>query len=128
MPVELIPSAKRLIRSLRDIGYEFVDAVADIVDNSVEAEATVVSINLKFEGEDSYLTIADNGTGMASKEMQEALRFGSNRVYGDSDDLGRFGLGIKTASLSQCERLTVSTRRGEERARINSYCWDLDHI
>lgn len=128
MPVELIPSAKRLIRSLRDIGYEFVDAVADIVDNSVEAEATVVSINLKFEGEDSYLTIADNGTGMASKEMQEALRFGSNRAYGDSDDLGRFGLGLKTASLSQCERLTVSTRRGEERARINSYCWDLDHI
>jgi hypothetical protein len=128
MPVELIPSAKRLIRSLRDIGYEFVDAVADIVDNSVEAQATVVSINLKFEGEDSYLTIADNGTGMASKEMQEALRFGSNRAYGDSDDLGRYGLGLKTASLSQCERLTVSTRRGEERARINSYCWDLDHI
>jgi hypothetical protein len=128
MPVELIPSAKRLIRSLRDIGYEFVEAVADIVDNSVEAQATVVSINLKFEGEDSYLTIADNGTGMASKEMQEALRFGSNRAYGDSDDLGRYGLGLKTASLSQCERLTVSTRRGEERARINSYCWDLDHI
>ena len=87
MIVELIPSAKRLIRSLRDIGYEFVDAVADIVDNSVEAQATVVSINLKFEGEDSYLTIADNGTGMASKEMQEALRFGSNRAYGDLDNL-----------------------------------------
>lgn len=128
MTVELIPSAKRLIRSLRDIGYEFVDAVADVVDNSVEAQATVVSINLKFEGEDSYLTIADNGTGMASKEVQEALRFGSNRSYGDTDDLGRYGLGLKTASLSQCERLTVSTRRGEERARINSYCWDLDHI
>ncbi len=128
MTVELIPSAKRLIRSLRDIGYEFVDAVADIVDNSVEAQATVVSINLKFEGEDSYLTIADNGTGMASKEIQEALRFGSNRTYGDSDDLGRYGLGLKTASLSQCERLTVSARRGAERARINSYCWDLDHI
>jgi hypothetical protein len=128
MTVELIPSAKRLIRSLRDIGYEFVDAVADIVDNSVEAQATVVSINLKFEGEDSYLTIADNGTGMASKEIQEALRFGSNRTYGDSDDLGRYGLGLKTASLSQCERLTVSARRGEERARINSYCWDLAHI
>jgi hypothetical protein len=128
MIVELIPSAKRLIRSLRDIGYEFVDAVADIVDNSVEAQATVVSINLKFEGEDSYLTIADNGTGMTSKEIQEALRFGSNRAYGDLDDLGRYGLGLKTASLSQCERLTVSARRGEERARINSYCWDLDHI
>lgn len=128
MRIELIPSAKRLIRSLRDIGYEFVDAVADIVDNSVEAQATIISIALKFEGEDSYLTIADNGVGIASKDIQEALRFGSNRAYKDSDDLGRYGLGLKTASLSQCERLTVSARRGEERARINSYCWDLDHI
>jgi hypothetical protein len=128
MRIELIPSAKRLIRSLRDIGYEFVDAVADIVDNSVEAHATVIAITIKFEGEDSYLTIADNGIGMSSKNIQEALRFGSNRAYDDADDLGRYGLGLKTASLSQCERLTVSARRGEERARINSYCWDLDHI
>ena len=128
MRIELIPSAKRLIRSLRDIGYEFVDAVADIVDNSVEAHATVIAITIKFEGEDSYLTIADNGIGMSSKSIQEALRFGSNRAYDDADDLGRYGLGLKTASLSQCERLTVSARRGEERARINSYCWDLDHI
>jgi hypothetical protein len=128
MNIELIPSARRLIRSLRDIGYEFVDAVADIVDNSVEAGATVISISLRFDGEDSYLTIADNGIGMASKEIQEALRFGSNRSYDDSDDLGRYGLGLKTASLSQCEKLTVSARRGEERARINSYCWDLAHI
>lgn len=128
MIIELIPSARRLIRSLRDIGYEFVDAVADIVDNSVEAGSTVISISLRFDGEDSYLTIADNGLGMASKEIQEALRFGSNRSYDDSDDLGRYGLGLKTASLSQCEKLTVSARRGEERARINSYCWDLAHI
>ena len=128
MNIELIPSAKRLIRSMRDIGYEFVDAVADIVDNSVEAHATIVSITLKFDGEDSYLTIGDNGIGMASKEIQEALRFGSNRAYDEIDDLGRYGLGLKTASLSQCERLTVSSRRGEERARINSYCWDLAHI
>ena len=128
MRIELIPSAKRLIRSLRDIGYEFVDAVADIVDNSVEAEATVIKIKLNFDGEDSYLVIADNGIGMAPKEIQESLRFGSNRNYDESDDLGRYGLGLKTASLSQCERLTVSARRGEERVRINSYCWDLDHI
>ena len=128
MNIELIPSAKRLIRSLRDIGYEFIDAVADIVDNSVEAEATVIKITLQFDGEDSYLLIADNGQGMGPKEIQEALRFGSNRRYDDSDDLGRYGLGLKTASLSQCERVTVSARRGEERVRINSYCWDLDHI
>jgi hypothetical protein len=128
MHIELIPSAKRLIRSLRDIGYEFVDAVADIVDNSIEAEATVISITLKFEGENSYMTIADNGIGMTSKDIQEALRFGSNRAYESEDDLGRYGLGLKTASLSQCERLTVSSRRGEERVRLNSFCWDLNHI
>ena len=128
MNIELIPSAKRLIRSLRDIGYEFVDAVADVVDNAIEAEATVISVGLKFEGIDSYLTIADNGVGMASKEIQEALRFGSTRKYADENDLGRYGLGLKTASLSQAEKLTVSARRGEERARINSYCWDLNHI
>ena len=128
MNIELIPSAKRLIRSLRDIGYEFVDAVADIVDNAVEAEATAINITLNFDGEESYLTIADNGVGMASKEVQEALRFGSNRTYGESEDLGRYGLGLKTASLSQAEKLTVSSRRSEERARIISYCWSLEHI
>jgi hypothetical protein len=128
MIVEIIPSAKRLIRSLRDIGYAFVDAVADIVDNSVEAGASAISIDLKFDGEDSYLTIADNGKGMTTNEIHEALRFGSNRSYAESDDLGRYGLGLKTASLSQCECVTVSSRRGEERARINSFCWDLDHI
>jgi hypothetical protein len=128
MRIELIPSAKRLIKSLRDIGYEFVDAVADIVDNSVEGQATVINITLNFDGENSYLTIADNGIGMTSKEIQESLRFGSNRTYAEADDLGRYGLGLKTASLSQCERLTVSSRRGEERARFNSFCWDLDHI
>ena len=90
MRIELIPSAKRLIRSLRDIGYEFVDSVADIVDNSLEAESSQIKITLKFDGEDSYLIIADNGVGMASKEIQEALRFGSNRSYDKSDDLGRY--------------------------------------
>jgi hypothetical protein len=128
MKVELIPSAKRLIRSLRDIGYEFSDAVADIIDNSIEAQATVINIIFRFEGEDSYLIIADNGVGMTAKGIQEGLRFGSNRSYEDVNDLGRYGLGLKTASLSQCERLTVSARRGEERALINSFCWDLDHI
>lgn len=128
MHVEIIPSAKRLIKSLRDVGYELEDAVADLVDNSIEAKATVIKISLVFEGEDSYLSIADNGIGLASKDIQEAMRFGSNRKYSEDGDLGRFGLGLKTASLSQCERLTVSSRQGEERARINSFCWDLNHI
>lgn len=127
MRIELIPSARRLIRSLRDIGYEFEEAVADIVDNSIEAESTTININLNFDGEESFLLISDNGVGMTSSQIQEALRFGSERNYA-KDDLGRFGLGLKTASLSQCEKLTVSSRKGEERARINSFCWDLEHI
>ena len=127
MRIELIPSANRLIMSLRDIGYEFNDAIADIIDNSVQAEATVISVNLNFDGEESYLTIADNGLGMTAKQIQEALRFGTIRTY-EENDLGRYGLGLKTASLSQCERFIVASRRGEERVRINAYCWDLEHI
>ena len=72
--IEIIPSARRLIRSLRDVGYEFVDAVADIIDNSIEAQANHISINIQFEGEDSYVVILDNGFGMSQRDMEEALR------------------------------------------------------
>ena len=126
--IEIIPSARRLIRSLRDVGYEFVDAVADIVDNSIEAQANHISINIQFEGEDSYVVILDNGFGMSQKDMEEALRFGSQRSYNTDNDLGRYGLGLKTASLSQCESLTVPSRRSEQRRRICSLRWDLEHI
>src|SRR5215210_7595117 len=97
--VEVIPSAKRLIRSLRDVGYDFVHAVADLVDNSIAAGATEVDIDLRFDGEDSWLRIADNGRGMSGTTITEAMRFGAERDY-EADDLGKFGLGLKTASLS----------------------------
>lgn len=125
--VEVIPSAKRLIRSLRDMGYEFEAAVADLIDNSIEAGANTVRIDVEWNGEDSYVLIADNGTGMSAQQLREALRFGAERDY-DTEDLGKFGLGLKTASLSQCSRLTVASRQNESRADINAYCWDLGHI
>lgn len=125
--IEVIPSAKRLIRSLRDMGYEFPAAVADLVDNSIEFRASTVRIHAEWKGEDSFVMIADNGTGMSAQEIREALRFGSERDY-DSEDLGKFGLGLKTASLSQCLRLTVASRHNESRADISAYCWDLGHI
>ena len=125
--VEVIPSAKRLIRSLRDMGYEFAAAVADLIDNSVEARANTVRVDVEWNGEDSYVMIADNGLGMSAQQLKEALRFGSERDY-DTEDLGKFGLGLKTASLSQCLRLTVASRQNESRADINAYCWDLAHI
>jgi hypothetical protein len=125
--VEIIPSARRLVRSLRDMGYDFTQAVADVIDNSIEAGASVVNVDAEFDGDSSWVRIADNGCGMKPDELREALRFGSNRRY-DDDDLGKFGLGLKTASLSQCQCLSVASRWNHDRADIAAYSWDLDHI
>lgn len=126
-PIEVIPSAKRLIRSLRDMGYDITQAVADIVDNSVEARATRVDIDIEFEGDNSWLRITDNGRGMTPDQLREAMRYGAERDY-DPDDLGKFGLGLKTASMSQCQVLSVASRWNPDRADIVAYAWDLDHI
>lgn len=127
MYITSIPSARRLISSLRDLGYSFSDAVAEIVDNSIQARATVIQVHLQFNGGDSFMAVLDNGNGMSAPEIREALRFGSVREY-SLDDLGKFGLGLKTASLSQADCLTVSSRIGESRARVNSFQWNMSHI
>ena len=110
---ELIPSAKRLIKSLRDIGYNFSTAVADLVDNSIEAGATRIDISVEFEGDNSFVRISDNGKGMTADELKEAMRYGSERAYNE-EDLGKFGLGLKTASMSQCQCFYVASRTMEE--------------
>lgn len=126
-PHILIPSARRLVTSLRDMGYDFAQAVADVVDNSIEAKASLIAIDLEFDGDDSWVRIADNGRGMTREQLREALRYGAEREY-DAQALGKFGLGLKTASMSQCQRLTVASRWNRERADIGAYAWDLDHI
>jgi len=123
---EIIPSAKRLIKSLRNMGYDFPTAVADIVDNSIEAGATKIYISIGFHGENSYVRIADNGSGMTEEELKEALRYGSERDYSE-EDLGKFGLGLKTASMSQCRCLSVASRKINKEL-VTAYSWDLDHI
>ena len=125
--VEVIPSAQRLVKSLRDVGYEFATAIADLIDNSIEAKANTVWIDVVWDGESSYVTIADNGEGMSPQQLREAMRFGSEREY-EAEDLGKFGLGLKTASLSQCLKFTVATRQNVSRADINAYCWDVGHV
>jgi hypothetical protein len=122
----MIPSARRLMESLRDIGYDAPAAVADLVDNSIDADARNVDITIAAEGADSWVRIADDGSGMSSGRLDEAMRYGSARDYGD-EDLGAFGLGLKTASLSQCRRLTVATRTSS-RGRIEIRRWDLDRV
>ena len=113
--------------SLRDLGYDFLHAVADLVDNSISADATRVSIDLRFEGHDSWVRIVDNGSGMSAARLTEALRFGTRRRY-DELDLGKFGLGLKTASLSQARRLTVASRTSPASRRISARMLSLDHI
>jgi signal transduction histidine kinase len=104
--VLVAPSAARLTSSLRDIGYDFESAMADLVDNSLTAGASHIAVDLYFDGADSYVRIVDDGLGMSRYELAEARRFGSRRNYGEGD-LGRYGLGLKTASISQCRSLTV---------------------
>jgi len=124
----VLPSARRLMKSLRDMGYEFSSAVSDLLDNSIEAGATQVSVQVEFEGDNSWVRIADNGCGMSPSELREAMRYGSSgRDYGE-DDLGKFGLGMKVASLSQCQSLAVASRTSRERADMAAYSWDLEHI
>lgn len=124
--VDVTPSARRLTWSLRDMGYDFTAAVADIVDNSVTAGARRITVDIVFEGAGSWVRIADDGSGMTGTELNEAMRYGSRREYGRGE-LGRFGLGLKTASLSQCRRVTVATR-GAGRRRPVVRCLDLDHV
>jgi hypothetical protein len=120
------PSAARLTSSLRDIGYDFVSAIADLIDNSIAAGATDVAVEIEFAGPASTIYIADNGCGLNARGMTEALRFGSRRTYG-SGDLGRYGLGLKTASLSQARCVTIISRSAD-RKRALWRSLDLDLI
>ena len=124
--IEMIPSAHRLMESLRDIGYDLPAAVADLVDNSLDARADNVHVDVVHDRDGGCIRIADDGEGMTEREHDEAMRYGSKRHY-DGGDLSHFGLGLKTASLSQCRRLTVASRstlKGPIRVRR----WDLDHV
>jgi hypothetical protein len=122
----MIPSARRLMESLRDIGYDTPAAIADLVDNSIDADARNVGVTIAAEGSDSWIRVADDGWGMTAGRLDEAMRYGSSRNY-DDEDLGAFGLGLKTASLSQCRRLTVATRTSAQ-GRIEIRRWDRDRV
>lgn len=125
--VDVTPSARRLTGSLRDIGYDFQSALADVIDNSIAAGATTVDVEIVFDGASSYIYIADNGRGMTENALHEALRFGSRRDY-ELGELGRYGLGLKTASISQCRSVTVLSRQAPLRRRISELTLDLGHI
>jgi len=125
--IEVLPDPKRLIEGLRDTGYEFDTAVADIIDNSIAAEATLVDLvlNMDFRGY-VRLSIADNGYGMNRKDLINAMKYGSARRP-DPSSLGKFGLGLKTASTAFCRCLSVVSRAAGK-AKLLEATWDLDHV
>lgn len=124
-PKIMEPSAARLVESLRDTGYTFTTSVADIIDNSVSAEADQIKIILDLDfGNNPYLMIADNGTGMDENALEAAMIYGSP-LRPNPKSLGKFGMGLKTASTSFCRKLTViSHKDGQNSIRQ----WDLDKI
>lgn len=108
--IQLFPPAKKLINSMRCMGYNFSTSLADIIDNSISANASEVLVKYETLIENPYLEIIDNGCGMSFDELKQALIFGSDREYGEYE-YGRYGLGLKVASLAQCRELVVCSKR-----------------
>ncbi len=129
-PYDIIaPRADTLMESLRATGYSLPDAISDLIDNSIYAGAKNVRLNFHWAGAASWVTILDDGCGMSDDDLKAAMRVGSQSPIESRDpsDLGRFGLGLKTASISQARSLTVASRSRDGQG-ISIRRWDLDHL
>jgi hypothetical protein len=117
-----------MLESLRGLGYAPATALADLIDNSVSANCSEVAIQMEWAGSESWVRIVDNGEGMDDAALEAGMRLGARdpRAERATTDLGRFGLGLKTASFSQSRRLTVASRR--RGGPIVCLRWDLDLI
>ena len=125
-PIIVNPNVKNFVQSLRDIGYSFEVAVADLIDNSITAKASLIKIYTVAEP-NLIFSMLDNGFGMDESELIECMRLATKNPLDEreADDLGRFGLGLKTASFSQCKKLTVFSKKN---GKISAKQWDLDYI
>lgn len=121
------PRANAMLESLRGLGYSPGAALADIIDNSISAQAKHVAIDFHWNGEHSSVTVSDDGCGMSDPDLECAMRLGDKSPLDDraATDLGRFGMGLKTASFSQCRRLMVASKKD---GAISCLRWDLDAL
>jgi hypothetical protein len=120
------PDAARLIQGLRDTGYDLNTAAADIIDNSIAANATEVNIEvLLYDDGRKFVYFGDNGEGMDAKHLWSAMRYGAPKRPSPKS-LGKFGLGLKTASSACCRRFTVISKTGTD--ELVKLAWDLDHV
>jgi len=122
------PDASSMIETFRAIGYSIETAVADIVDNSISAGAKNIRVNYNWKGENTIINIMDDGIGMNNDELIQAMRPGSKHPLQirSVKDLGRFGLGLKTASFSQTKKFSVISKRKDYETVF--WAWDLDHV
>lgn len=122
------PRADAMLEALRGLGYSTASALADVIDNGVSAGATEVHVAFDWDGERSRISILDNGRGMTDAELEVAMTLGAKNPLDDraANDLGRFGMGLKTASFSQCRSLTVASR--PKSGSVSCLRWDLDAI
>ena len=116
-----------MVEALRGLGYNIQTALADIIDNSIAAGANEIQLEFIWAEELSRIACLDNGRGMSADELDRAMRLGERNPLEErsSNDLGRFGMGLKTASFSQCRRLTVATTDSKS---LHSLRWDLDYL
>lgn len=123
---ELVAPDPQLLESMRSVGYTVEAAVADVVDNSIAAHALNIDLLVSAAGPFEF-AIVDDGVGMTEAMARDAMRLAARSPLAERQpsDLGRFGLGLKTASLSQCRRLTLVTKQA---GKVIAYCWNLDHV
>lgn len=123
-----VPEASSMIESFRAIGYNIETAIADIIDNSISANSKNIWVNFEWLGSKSYLVIKDDGCGMDDIEIIQAMRPGSKNPSDKrgAKELGRFGLGLKTASFSQARKLTLISKK--QRNNPVYWTWDLDFV
>ncbi len=122
------PNPRSTINSYRSFGYNLSTAIADIVDNCISANANRIDVDYLWDGNNSSISIFDNGVGMNLEDLIQAMTPGSKdpEEIRNENDLGRFGMGLKTASFSQCKRLTVITKK--KGYQTIKRCWDIDYI
>lgn len=125
--LDVPPDPERIIEGLRDTGYEFNTSMADVIDNSIAAKARNIDVAVAMDfGGQILVSVADDGCGMDRDGLINAMRYGSKR-RADQASLGKFGLGLKTASTAFCRRLSAISR-GKEDGVVLKATWDLDHI
>ena len=126
---DAVPNPEFLIKSIAEQGYSLETSLADLMDNSISAGAKKIEVLVDFETKPICLFLADDGKGMTKNELIKNMKFPSNSPDSirKNSDLGRFGLGLKTASFSQTRKFTVLSKKPSEK-NYNGRTWDVDHL